>query len=156
MKLSHVTLENFRAIEQLSLELGQRLTLLLGENGTGKTSVIDAISVGLGAAVTFLPNVSGISFKKNDPRIFENRTAPYTRKGFPKTHTRFDALAGAFQSDSRFKSAFIWFYNKENEELRLPKEHSSLERVLPELQTASWNENNAVYEQMRDIEWNAK
>jgi hypothetical protein len=30
-------------------------------------------------------------------------------------------LANALNANSRFKSAFIWFYNKENEEHRLQK-----------------------------------
>jgi predicted ATP-binding protein involved in virulence len=208
MKLKQITIENFRAIEQLSFPLGERLTLLLGENGSGKTSIIDAISVGLGAAVTYMPNVSGISFKKTDLRSVNEQNAPYvrielettqsirwdrmlkrdqtrvtaqlvpksigqkqleiyldeliinryhhqqdfqlplfvsygvgrallnpplTRKGFPKSHTRFEALASAFNSNSRFKSAFIWFYNKEHEELRLQKEHRNFDLTLPEL-----------------------
>ncbi|WP_372609838.1 AAA family ATPase [Halomonas sp.] len=41
MQLDHLTLENFRACEQLELKLGQRLTVLLGNNGSGKTSLLD-------------------------------------------------------------------------------------------------------------------
>jgi predicted ATP-binding protein involved in virulence len=215
MKLKQITIENFRAIEQLSFPLGERLTLLLGENGSGKTSIIDAISVGLGAAVTYMPNVSGISFKKTDLRSVNEQNAPYvrielettqsirwdrmlkrdqtrvtaqlvpksigqkqleiyldeliinryhhqqdfqlplfvsygvgrallnpplTRKGFPKSHTRFEALASAFNSNSRFKSAFIWFYNKEHEKLEqhyrirvFPVLHSTATTPIPNL-----------------------
>ena len=49
MKLKSVTIENYRAIENLVLPLDQKLTVLHGDNGHGKTSVLSAITVGLGA-----------------------------------------------------------------------------------------------------------
>jgi predicted ATP-binding protein involved in virulence len=209
MQLKHLTLENFRACKQLDLELGSRLTVLLGNNGSGKTSVLDSIAIGLGAVLTHLPSVSGITFRKQGDILQQhNLLAPYTRiglamssglqwdriqrrdksqttarsvpsatgvkaleayldktvidplnerqafqlpmmayygvsravlevplrrKNFPKTHTRFEALSQALAAQSSFKSAFIWFYNKENEEHRLQKEQRSFEVTLPEL-----------------------
>ena len=40
-----VTIENFRGIKNSSIVLDKGLTILLGSNGSGKTSVIDAIAV---------------------------------------------------------------------------------------------------------------
>ncbi len=209
MILKRIQLENFRAKEEVVLELGARLTLLMGTNGSGKTTLLDGISIGLGAALTHLPEVSGRSLRKNgDIRQSENKLAPYTRvalettsglkwdkivrrdkskltsqlvpsgygvrelehfldrevidpsnqgddyllplfvsygvsralldvplsrKGFPKKHHRLEALANALNAVSRFKSSFIWFYNKENEEHRLQKEHRSFDVTLKEL-----------------------
>lgn len=209
MKLQYLTLENFRTCEHLDLELGSRLTVLLGNNGSGKTSVLDGIAIGLGAALTHLPLVSGITFKENgDIRQVNNVPAPYARvalstedglkwdrikrrdkskatakvtptpiglkaleayldktvidrlntgdeyelpmmtyygvsravlqvplrrKGFPKSHTRMEALKQALEAQSNFKSAFVWFYNKENEEHRLQKEKRSFDVTLKEL-----------------------
>ena len=48
MKLKSVTIENYRAIENLVLPLDPSLTVLHGANGHGKTSVLSAIAVGLG------------------------------------------------------------------------------------------------------------
>ena len=48
MKLKSVEIENYRAIEKLKLSLDPSLTVLHGENGYGKTSVLSAIAVGLG------------------------------------------------------------------------------------------------------------
>lgn len=73
MKLKQVTIENFRAIERLELTLDPRLTVLHGDNGHGKTSVLNAIAVGLGIIPTLLPEVSGIGFRKTDRRGRQTR-----------------------------------------------------------------------------------
>lgn len=68
MKLKQVTIDNFRAIEHLELPLESGLTVLFGNNGQGKTSVLSAIAVGLGSIARFLPSVSSIGFLKTDQR----------------------------------------------------------------------------------------
>lgn len=210
MKLRRISLENFRAKQTAELKLGSRLTLLMGKNGSGKTTSLDAVAVALGAILTHLPKVSGIKFKRGDIFQSNEREAPYTRievesmndglawdrlqkrdnsqrtakqippklglralhqyldqhiiepwqeglafelpvlvyygvsravlgvpmrrRGFSKNHTRFDSLADSLNSTSRFRSAFIWFHNKENEELRLQKEKRDFDAKLPELE----------------------
>ena len=47
MRLKQVTIENYRAIERLELPLHPQLTVLHGDNGHGKTSVLSGIAVGL-------------------------------------------------------------------------------------------------------------
>ena len=47
MRLKRVIIENYRAIERLDLPLHPQLTVLHGDNGHGKTSVLNAIAVGL-------------------------------------------------------------------------------------------------------------
>ena len=47
MRLERVIIENYRAIERLELPLDPQLTVLHGDNGHGKTSVLNAIAVGL-------------------------------------------------------------------------------------------------------------
>lgn len=209
MRLKQLTLENFRGKQTLDIELGEQLTLLLAANGGGKTSILDGIAIGLGEALTHLPQVAGLSFKKtSDIYQANNKIAPYarivlhatngiawdrvtrrdksaattrliqpglgvkalrtfldesiidplnagadfylpvfayygvsralldvplTRKGFTHQHARFEALANALNANSRFKSAFVWFYNKENEEHRLQKAEKSFDVSLKEL-----------------------
>ncbi len=59
MKLKSVTVENYRAIENLVLSLDPSLTVLHGANGHGKTSVLSAIAVGLGESLgSFLDKLS--------------------------------------------------------------------------------------------------
>ena len=70
MKLKSVTIENYRAIENLELSLDQSLTVLHGDNGHGKTSVLSAIAVGLGAVEILGPYLhkSNIDFSEEDRR----------------------------------------------------------------------------------------
>jgi predicted ATP-binding protein involved in virulence len=210
VKLKNVSLENFRSKASSCLELGSRLTLLIGENGTGKTTFLDAIAIALGEMLTYLPEVKGINFKtRGDIHQQDGKPAPYTRikvvastgvgwdrmqkrdkskrtamqikaglgvkqlhrylqesildpwnlglpfqlpvivqygvkrawldyspvsrRGFPKDHSRFESLADALNSTSRFRSALNWFYNKENEESRFKQERRDFDATLPEL-----------------------
>lgn len=222
MLLNSIEVENFRVFERLALDTGKRLTLLVGNNGAGKTSVLDAIAIGFGAAFTYLPEVAGRALSKKDIRQKDNRLSPYARiamdtvsgvkwdrllrrdqtrstvlavprstgvrelerslerriveplqqgmvfdlpviayygvsralldvplrrRGFPRKYSRLEALSGALQADSRFKSAFMWFYNKENEEHRLQKERKSFDVSLPELNAV----REAISRMMPDI-----
>lgn len=48
MKLEHLHLQNFRCFKSLDLDFHPRLTVLVANNGEGKTTVLDAIAIGLG------------------------------------------------------------------------------------------------------------
>ena len=69
MKLKSVEIENYRAIEKLKLPLNPSLTVLHGDNRYGKTSVLSAIAVGLGAESMLGPFLDTfIDFCKEDWR----------------------------------------------------------------------------------------
>ena len=46
MKLKKIQIENFRGITSLDMQLGNT-TVLIGENNTGKTAVLDALRFAL-------------------------------------------------------------------------------------------------------------
>ena len=82
MKLKSVTIENFRAIEHIHLPLHQQLTVLVGENGTGKTSILDAISLVLGA----IPH----HFQVQKQRFFDdNDIRQYLKPNQSKNHIEY-------------------------------------------------------------------
>ena len=68
MKLKLVEIENYRAIDELQLPIHPTLTVLHGDNAHGKTSVLSAIAVGLGAVLEELPGVRSVGFRKTDCR----------------------------------------------------------------------------------------
>jgi len=68
VKLKSVEIDNYRAIEQLKLRLDPQLTVFHGANGDGKTSVLSAIAVGLGAIPKLLSDVTDLDFRDEDQR----------------------------------------------------------------------------------------
>lgn len=43
MKIRHLTIENFRAIEKLDIDCSNSVNAFIGDNGAGKSSVLDAV-----------------------------------------------------------------------------------------------------------------
>jgi predicted ATP-binding protein involved in virulence len=60
--LQAVQIENFRGIRSAVLQLHPKVTVLFGSNAAGKTTVLDALAVGLGAIVARVPRSAGRSF----------------------------------------------------------------------------------------------
>ena len=47
MKIARIQLQNFRGVREMDLELNARLTVLIGKNGEGKTTLLDALALPL-------------------------------------------------------------------------------------------------------------
>ena len=69
MIVSDIRLRNFRCFEDLLLRFDDKLTVLVANNGNGKTSILDAIAIAFGPMLTRLPKVKGRDFGANDLRI---------------------------------------------------------------------------------------
>lgn len=222
MKIERLHLKNFRCFDELSIDFGNRLTVIIAENGAGKTAILDAIAIGFGRYLTKLPGVAGRSTKETDLRVsagerrepfmmlaWEARTREGTplawassrkrdgavsagaikqllsenqesllsrglkeldeftlslvqaeaeqrayvlpviayygtnraireevqrRRGFKKSFSRFDALAGSLEPDSRFRAAFEWFNAMEDAERRERETRRDFNYQHPELQ----------------------
>ena len=107
MKLKSVQIENYRAIEELRLQLDPQLTVLHGDNAHGKTSVLSAIAVCLGAVPLLLPDVSGIGFLKKDRR---------DGRGARVSLTTTDEVS--WERTSGLKRSTGWFSKKNDREER--------------------------------------
>lgn len=80
MKLRSIKLTNFRCFDNLEVPLHERLTVLVGNNGAGKTAVLDAIGYALARVLTRLPSVGGKDLREDDIRIVRKKVfAPYAR-----------------------------------------------------------------------------
>jgi len=73
MHLKKITLRNFRCFKRLEIKLHPRLTVLVAENGGGKTAVLDGIAIGLSPVLKYLSfagqRLSGPGFSDTDFRI---------------------------------------------------------------------------------------
>ncbi|MDR1873089.1 MAG: AAA family ATPase [Deltaproteobacteria bacterium] len=55
MKLNSICIQNFRSFDNLTIEFDERLTVLVGVNGSGKSAVLDALEPGIALiTATFL------------------------------------------------------------------------------------------------------
>jgi predicted ATP-binding protein involved in virulence len=67
--LKSLTLRNFRRFEEITLELDEKLTLLVAENGGGKTAMLDAIALALKLLVWKISAQRQTTFSKGDVRL---------------------------------------------------------------------------------------
>ena len=68
MKLNKISIKNYRCFDKLDISLNDHLTLLVGRNGAGKSTILDAIAV---AISTFLCGIEGAvsrNIQKEDAR----------------------------------------------------------------------------------------
>lgn len=68
MKIDTILIQNYRCFRELNLSLEEHMTLLVGKNGAGKSTILDAAAV---AASTFLCGIEGgvnRSIMKEDAR----------------------------------------------------------------------------------------
>lgn len=73
MRLKSISLRDFRCFERLDLQLHPRLTVLIGDNGAGKTAILDAIAIGLSPVLRHLSSANqrlkGVGIKDSDFRL---------------------------------------------------------------------------------------
>lgn len=66
MRISRLTLKNFRNLAALELALEPSCTLLLGDNGVGKTAVLEGLAVALGAFVGEVRGVQSRNIREDE------------------------------------------------------------------------------------------
>ena len=68
MILKSVTIENFRGIKHNSFDFHNKFNLIIGNNGMGKTSVLEAVAIGLGGFLVGIDGINTIHFTPDDVR----------------------------------------------------------------------------------------
>ena len=71
MYIEKVEIRNFKAIEDMTIEFQQGTNLLIGDNGAGKTSILEALTVALNGILT---GVSGVKYTAGRYSIFTEFT----------------------------------------------------------------------------------
>lgn len=69
MYLKEIHIQNYKAIEELSINLKPSINLLIGDNGAGKTSVLEGVAIALGGLFVNVAGVSTKNFIKDDVRM---------------------------------------------------------------------------------------
>lgn len=71
ISLQHLRLTNFRCFKDLGLDFDKKLTVLIAENGGGKTAILDAIAEGLTAYLAML-KIEGYEKSGLSPKSIRN------------------------------------------------------------------------------------
>jgi predicted ATP-binding protein involved in virulence len=70
MRLDYIRLQNFRCFESRELELAPRFNLIIGDNATGKTTLLDGMAIGLGSLFLGFPEpATTLSISKDQARL---------------------------------------------------------------------------------------
>lgn len=93
MELKNVEIANFKGIENCSIDLKPGINLLIGNNGYGKTSILEAISVCLGGFIAGVEDVATKHFTKDEIRIIYENTGDgsYNRRYMTPVTVKCDA-----------------------------------------------------------------
>lgn len=86
MRIDHLKLQNYKGFEWLDVELNPRFNLFVGDNASGKTSILDAIKIGLDSWFIGMKGVAPIG--SIDPeevhtKAFTHGDSVYFEKQFP-------------------------------------------------------------------------
>ena len=86
MKLNLLRLKNFRCYADLEISLHSQLTVLVAENGQGKSTLLDAVRIALWPYVSsFDLSSTGYNDPANSIAIGDARSVSYTHLTLPTT-----------------------------------------------------------------------
>ena len=78
MRIDRLTVCNFKNFEEETFEFHRQFTLLVGDNGAGKTAVLDALRVGVGAYLLGIPHARAPSIKREFVRRETRRSGEFS------------------------------------------------------------------------------
>ncbi len=71
MRIDRLKLLNFKGFSELDQRLNRRFTLIVGNNGVGKSSLLDALSIAFGSFMLGIPDVAMRHVNQSEVREFE-------------------------------------------------------------------------------------
>ena len=66
--ISKVTIRNFKGIERLELQFDKGANIIIGDNGVGKTSVMEALALSFGGLLSGIKGIKRQGIRQNDIR----------------------------------------------------------------------------------------
>ena len=69
MFLESITLQNYRCFEELNIEFHDRLTVIVGSNGAGKTTILEGAATAAGSLYIAFDSIPGMSITKMDAHL---------------------------------------------------------------------------------------
>ncbi|MDO8996503.1 MAG: AAA family ATPase [Sediminibacterium sp.] len=84
MRIDKIHIQNFRGIEDLEINLHKQFNLLIGENGSGKTAILEALTVAIGSFFSGIPGVQSRHIRDADIRYFRAIEGSYEYSSITK------------------------------------------------------------------------
>lgn len=78
MRIDRLTVTNFKRFKEETFELHPQFTLLVGDNGAGKTAILDALRIGAGAYLLGIPHSQAPSIKREYVRRETRRNGEFS------------------------------------------------------------------------------
>lgn len=100
MFLKHLTLRNYRCFESFEIDFDNELTVIVGNNGAGKTAIMESAAVALGTIFIAMDGLSGRNISSLDARMkaFQVGSGDDIQKQYPVEITASaNILEAAFQ-----------------------------------------------------------
>lgn len=72
MRIESIKLKNFRCFKDLEVSFHPQLTVVVGKNASGKSTVLDAVAISVGTFPSSFDGIGGYGIKKEDARIVTN------------------------------------------------------------------------------------
>ena len=116
-------IENFRSIKNLELQDLNKINIFVGENGVGKTTLLDAIFIGIN------PNNSELAFRTNMFRGMENVDEDFWRSYFYNLDTKNTIKINLDGKYSREIKIEPYFYTKETISLKEEHDKNKIESI---------------------------
>lgn len=69
MKISSIKIQNFRGYKELSTDLNPSFNLFIGDNGSGKTAILEALTIAIGSFFLGIKGMYSKGFTNKDIRI---------------------------------------------------------------------------------------
>lgn len=69
MRIDSLKVENYRKFESLSVHFHSQMNVIVGNNGAGKSSVLDALSIGIGSFFLGIEGITSPGIVKTDTRF---------------------------------------------------------------------------------------
>lgn len=85
MIITSININNFRLYENVSISFDKELSVIIGKNGTGKSGILDAVSLALGSYLAGFDGISGNGISQDDVRLktFQSGSSIEAQKQYP-------------------------------------------------------------------------
>lgn len=78
MMIEKMSVKNFRKFKELNIELAPQMNVIAGNNAAGKSTILEALSIGIGSFFLGIETIPSPGIKKTDVRYISRNTGSVT------------------------------------------------------------------------------